>query len=137
MKKSFTLILALLCLLLCACTERPAAQPTQEPAAQPEVVETAEPAAEPVQPAAEPVQPTAEPVDPAQEAAPSAADTAKALEGESVDELIAAIGEPLSREDYAPSCLGDGEDGIWHYNGFDVYTYRVGDSESVYSVEIN
>lgn len=130
MKKSFTLILALLCLLLCACTEKPAAQPTAEPAAQPEVVETAEPAA----------QPTAEPAasaEPAQEAAPSAADTAKALEGESVDELIAAIGEPLSREDYAPSCLGDGEDGIWHYDGFDVYTYRVGDSESVYSVEIN
>ena len=131
MKKSFTLILALLCLLLCACTEKPAAQPTAEPAAQPEVVETAEPAAQPTQ------EPAAQPEEPAQEAAPSAADTAKALEGESVDELIAAIGEPLSREDYAPSCLGDGEDGIWHYDGFDVYTYRVGDSESVYSVEIN
>ena len=124
MKKSLSLILALLCLLLCACTEKPAAQPTLEPTAAPVAENTVEPVAE-----------TAAPV---VSAAPvpekSLFDTAKALEGESVEELIAAVGEPVSREDYAPSCLGDGEDGLWHYADFDVYTYREGESESVYAV---
>ena len=49
-------------------------------------------------------------------------------------DLIAVIGEPQSR-DYAPSCLGDGEDGLLVYDGFVVYTYREGDSEIVYDVE--
>ena len=40
-----------------------------------------------------------------------------------MDELIAAIGEPNS-SDYAPSCLGEGEDGNLYYDGFTVYTYR-------------
>lgn len=37
--------------------------------------------------------------------------------------LVAAIGEPSSTE-YATSCIGDGEDGIWYYDGFTVYTFR-------------
>lgn len=52
----------------------------------------------------------------------------------SVSELYALIGEPES-SDYAPSCLGDGEDGMLYYDGFIVYTYREGDEENVEYVE--
>ena len=51
-----------------------------------------------------------------------------------VAELYALIGEPDS-SDYAPSCMGDGEDGNLYYNGFVVYTYKEGNEESVYYVE--
>ena len=51
-----------------------------------------------------------------------------------LEDLIAVIGEPES-SDYAPSCLGDGEDGLLVYDGFVVYTYREGDSEIVFDVE--
>ena len=127
MKKYLSVLLALLCLLsLCACSGKEEPAPT--PAAETEVpVETETPAAPVETPAETPAEP--------EPAAPSAFELAKALEGESVDELLAAVGEPVSREDYAPSCLGDGEDGLWHYEGFDVYTYREGGSESVYAVE--
>ena len=52
----------------------------------------------------------------------------------SVDELFALIGEPES-SDYAPSCMGDGEDGNLYYEYFTVYTYREGDEETVVFVE--
>ena len=42
-------------------------------------------------------------------------------------------GEPLERN-YAPSCLGGGEDGELVYEGFTVYTYREGDRETVTDV---
>ena len=48
-------------------------------------------------------------------------------------ELIEALGEPLERN-YAPSCLGSGEDGELVYEGFTVYTYREGDRETVTDV---
>ena len=51
-----------------------------------------------------------------------------------IGELIAVIGEP-EYSDYAPSCLGEGEDGMLYYDGFIVYTYREGDVETVYDVE--
>lgn len=51
-----------------------------------------------------------------------------------VSELYAAVGQPNS-SDYAPSCIGDGEDGNLYYDGFTVYTYREGGSESVEYVE--
>lgn len=51
-----------------------------------------------------------------------------------VAELYAQIGEPESA-DYAPSCMGDGEDGMLFYDGFIVYTYREGDVETVCDVE--
>ncbi|MCR4905605.1 MAG: hypothetical protein K6A33_05940 [Clostridiales bacterium] len=51
-----------------------------------------------------------------------------------VEDLIAAIGEPEDR-DYAPSCMGSGDDGNLYYDGFIVYTYREGDSEVVIDVE--
>ena len=99
----------------------PTAAPTEEPAA-------TEPAA--TEPAAEPeeTEPAAEPED-------SLLETAKTFEGADVNELIAAIGEPES-SDYAPSCLGEGEDGNLYYDGFTVYTYRDTDgTETVNYVE--
>ena len=51
-----------------------------------------------------------------------------------VSELYALIGQPNS-SDYAPSCMGDGEDGNLYYDGFIVYTYKEGDTETVYFVE--
>ena len=53
---------------------------------------------------------------------------------QSVEDLIAVIGQPES-SDYAPSCLGDGDDGNLYYEGFTVYTYREGDEETVNYVE--
>ena len=68
----------------------------------------------------------------------SAADHLKALAesciDKSVQELYALIGEPESSE-YAPSCMVEGEDGALYYDGFVVYTTRVGDVETVYYVE--
>lgn len=60
-------------------------------------------------------------------------ETASAYIGKSVSSMIAAIGEPSGR-DYAPSCLGDGEDGELFYDGFTVYTYRVNGKETVQDV---
>ena len=125
MKKALTVLLAaLLALSLAACGDagtEPTAAPTEEPAA-------TEPAA--TEPAAEPeeTEPVAEPED-------SLLETAKTFEGADVNELIAAIGEPES-SDYAPSCLGEGEDGNLYYDGFTVYTYRDTDgTETVNYVE--
>ena len=111
MKKALTVLLAaLLALSLAACGDagtEPTAAPTEEPAA---------------------TEPAAEPED-------SLLETAKTFEGADVNELIAAIGEPES-SDYAPSCLGEGEDGNLYYDGFTVYTYRdVDGSETVNYVE--
>ena len=130
MKKALTVLLAaLLALSLAACGDagtEPTAAPTEEPAAtEPAATEPAatEPAAEP-----EETEPAAEPED-------SLLETAKTFEGADVNELIAAIGEPES-SDYAPSCLGEGEDGNLYYDGFTVYTYRDTDgTETVNYVE--
>lgn len=67
----------------------------------------------------------------------SAEDAKAAAEGcigSSVETLYQAIGYPTS-SDYAPSCLGDGEDGNLYYSGFVVYTFRSGGSETVSYVE--
>ena len=58
---------------------------------------------------------------------------AESMIGEEVSKLIEAIGEPKSA-DYAGSCLGPGEDGELHYDGFTVYTYKEGDSEIIQNV---
>ena len=78
-------------------------------------------------------EPEATPTPPAETEAPEEEDgglieTARTFEGAPVAELIEAIGEPVS-SDYAPSCLGDGEDGNLYYDGFTVYTYRDTDGE--------
>ena len=129
MKKLTCLLLALTLLLgLAACGEEPA-EVTEEPAA-----ESAEPAVEPsVAPEASEA-PAEESEAPAEEE-PSPLEAAKAFEGAPLEDLIAAVGEPLS-SDYAPSCLGEGEDGNLYYDGFTVYTYRdVDGSETVNYVE--
>lgn len=64
----------------------------------------------------------------------TALEKARGLIGQSVEELYAQVGEPLSAE-YAPSCLGDGDDGELVYDGFIVYTYREEGSELVEDVE--
>ena len=51
-----------------------------------------------------------------------------------VEELYDLIGQPES-SDYAPSCLGPGEDGNLYYDGFTVYTYRENGTETVRVVE--
>ena len=136
MKKLTCLLLALTLLLgLAACGEEPA-EVTEEPAAgsvEP-VEESAPPAEESVAPAEESEAPAEESEAPAEEE-PSPLEAAKEFEGAPLEDLIAAIGEPLS-SDYAPSCLGEGEDGNLYYDGFTVYTYRdVDGSETVNYVE--
>lgn len=128
MKKLTCLLLALTLLLgLAACGEEPA-EVTEEPAG------SAEPAVEPSAAPEESKAPAEESEAPAEEE-PSPLEAAKEFEGAPMEDLIAAIGEPLS-SDYAPSCLGEGEDGNLYYDGFTVYTYRdVDGSETVNYVE--
>ena len=129
MKKLTCLLLALTLLFgLAACGEEPA-EVTEEPAAG-----SVEPVEESAAPAEESVAPAEESEAPAEEE-PSPLEAAKEFEGAPLEDLIAAIGEPLS-SDYAPSCLGEGEDGNLYYDGFTVYTYRDTDgTETVNYVE--
>ena len=127
--KKITCLLLALALLLClaACGGEPAAD-AGEP-----VAESEEPVAESEEPVEESEEPVEESEAPAEEA--TLLETAKEFEGANLEDLIAAIGEPQS-SDYAPSCLGEGEDGNLYYDGFTVYTYRdVDGSETVNYVE--
>lgn len=135
MKKILTLILCFVLLLsLAAC----GGNTSDEPAAQPDVPVADTPVAD--EPADEPVADTPVADQPADEPAADE-DTAEDLVelartyiDKPIEELYAVIGEPQS-SDYAPSCLGDGDDGMLFYDGFIVYTYREGDTETVYDVE--
>lgn len=113
--------------------EKPAEQPaavTEAPAPKPEPKPAPKPAPEPEpEPAEKPA-----PVEEAPTPAAATADEASAYIGQDVSSLLSALGNPVSRT-YAPSCLGDGEDGELTYSGFTVYTYREGDSEKVQAVE--
>lgn len=69
------------------------------------------------------------------------AEEKKALATECIDQSVAVlyekVGQPVS-SDYVPSCLdpdGGAEDGELAYQGFIVYTYRKGDTETVVDVE--
>lgn len=73
-------------------------------------------------------QPTPEP-EPAQ---PTAAQASGYI-GSSASALEAALGSPSSKS-YSPSCMGEGEDGVWSYSGFTVYTYRENGVETVEAV---
>lgn len=129
--KKITCLLLALALLLClaACGGEPAAD-AGEPVAESEepVAESEEPVAESEEPVTESEAPFTGSEAPAEEATPL--ETAKEFEGANLEDLIAAIGEPQS-SDYAPSCLGEGEDGNLYYDGFTVYTYRDVDGTEV------
>ena len=77
------------------------------------------------------------PVDePAESSAPAENENKKLAEdliGEDVSKLYEAIGEP-NDSSYAGSCLGPGEDGELHYDGFTVYTYKEADSDIIQNV---
>ena len=70
---------------------------------------------------------TAEPAKPT-------ASQASGYVGSSASALESALGAPKSKS-YSPSCMGEGEDGIWTYDGFTVYTYKEGGSETVEAVQ--
>lgn len=124
-----------LTVLLSACGEpQSSVQPSEEQPDTSSPVEITSPSAEPSDSAAPsdsaPVTESA-----AEPSAPDAdlKELAMTFIDKSVEELIAAIGEPTG-SDYAPSCLGSGEDGELFYDGFSVYTYREGDTETVTDV---
>lgn len=110
----------------------------------PAPVQTSEPTAAPPAPSAVSTLPgsnlqTSAPQDSSEPA--SAVDEAKleaarACIKEDVSTLFDAIGEPMDSS-YAPSCLGPGEDGELYYEGFTVATYREGEKEIVWDVNIN
>ncbi len=121
-KIATVLLLAVMLLGLCACGSESAPAPAPEASTAPEItpVPAAEPAATP-EPSAEPEpEPSAEPESDPESDAKAAAE---ALVGADVSELYEAIGYPVSSS-YAPSCLGDGEDGELVYDGFTVYTFK-------------
>ena len=110
--------------------------PTATPAPQAETAQPPAPTEAPATPA-----PTEKPADPppAETAASEPPrneqlETAKTFVGKTTTELFAAVGMP-GESDYAPSCLGPGEDGNLYYDGFTVYTYRENGVETVRIVE--
>lgn len=70
---------------------------------------------------------------PAEPAKPTSSQ-ASGYVGSSASALESALGAPTSKS-YSPSCMGEGEDGIWTYDGFTVYTYKEGGSETVEAVQ--
>ena len=70
---------------------------------------------------------------PAEPAKPTASQ-ASGYVGSSASALESALGAPTSKS-YSPSCMGEGEDGIWTYDGFTVYTSKEGGSETVEAVQ--
>lgn len=114
------MILALACVLLvslCACSKTQ--QETPDTTATTAATTATEASTEPTKEAQQPADPKA---------------LAESCIEKPVSELYALIGQPNS-SDYAPSCMGDGEDGNLYYDGFIVYTYREGETESVHFVE--
>lgn len=153
-KTSFLLAGALsLSFLLAACGDGEASSPSPAGSSSPAVSAPAEPSPSALGPSdvEEPSSRAPESTDPAEPSAPAITESAavpstseptdsEALKelamtfiDKDVEELIAAIGEPTG-SDYAPSCLGSGEDGELFYDGFSVYTYREGDTETVQDV---
>ena len=135
MKKLIALLLAACLILgLCACGKTNPEKPDADPApSEPAVTDPApsEPVATDPAPS-EPEDTKPAPTDPAM----SAFELAQTCVDAPVEDLYALIGEPQSC-DYAPSCLNpeEGEDGNLYYDGFIVYTYREGDTETVSYVE--
>ena len=130
MKKSIAIWIGALCLtLLCACGE------TAEPAPETPAPDAQEAAAQTLPeeaPAAQPEAPAQEPEEAPEE--PSALETALTFVDQDAAALISAIGEPLETQ-YEASCSGPGDDGVWTYDGFTVYTYRENSVETIVDAE--
>lgn len=126
MKKIICLFLSLTVFLLSACGGTQASP--EAPAAEAPAV--SEPAAGKAPPAGmQSVLPGMETV----EQPSQAEELARSLIDQPLQLLTEQIGQPESAE-YAPSCLGSGEDGELRYDGFTVYTYREGDTEQIKEV---
>jgi len=67
-------------------------------------------------------------------AEPSALETALTFVDQDAAALVQAIGEPLETQ-YEASCSGPGDDGVWTYDGFTVYTYRENSVETIVDAE--
>ena len=145
MKQSAMILLLCMLVLLSACgaAETTGGKPSEAPAA----IETQPPETEKPAPAATPAAATEAPApaeappeetQPPETEEPAPVDekleTAKTFIGKTTPELFAAIGTPDS-SDYAPSCLGPGEDGNLYYESFTVYTYRENGVEKIRIVE--
>ena len=139
MKRIMISLMALALLaLLCACgeTEQTAAQ-TTAPAAE-EITE--EKAPETPEEAAAQELAREEREETIEEAAAEASEARSPLEtaltfvDHDAGELIAAIGEPQEKA-YEESCSGPGEDGIWTYDGFTVFTYLENGVETIIDAE--
>lgn len=139
MKRVMISLMALALLaLLCACgeTEQTAAQ-TTAPAAE-EITE--EKAPETPEEAAAQELAREEREETIEEAAAEASEAQSPLEtaltfvDHDAGELIAAIGEPQEKA-YEESCSGPGEDGIWTYDGFTVFTYLENGVETIIDAE--
>ena len=130
MKKSIAILMLTLCLaLLCACGE------TAEPAPETPAPDAQEAAAQTLPeeaPAAQPEAPAQEPEEAPKE--PSALETALTFVAQDAAALVQAIGEPLETQ-YEASCSGPGDDGVWTYDGFMVYTYRENGVETIVDAE--
>lgn len=110
---------------------KPESEPEAKPLPKPEPKPEAKPQPKPeTKPEAKP-QPKPEPTP--EPAKPTAAQASGYI-GSSASALEGAIGSPSSKS-YSPSCMGSGEDGIWTYSGFTVYTYRENGSETVEAVQ--
>ena len=137
MKKSIAILMLTLCLaLLCACGETAEPAPeTPAPDAQEAAAQTLpEASAQEPEEAAEQTDdaPAQEPEEAPKE--PSALETALTFVDQDAAALVLAIGEPLETQ-YEASCSGPGDDGVWTYDGFTVYTYRENGVETIVDAE--
>lgn len=146
--KPFSILLAALLLALCACsqTQPPASGPEPDSAAVAPTltpVPSAGPESAPPSDAPEPESESEPEAEPEPESEPAGADEedgadelkaiALGLVGADVSALYDAVGYPISSS-YAPSCLGDGEDGELVYDGFTVYTFKAASGGETVSV---
>ena len=88
----------------------------------------------PVKPNEPAAAPAPVPAAPEPEPAGPTAAQASVYIGGSASAMEGAIGSPNSKS-YSPSCMGEGEDGIWSYGSFTVYTYRENGTETVEAVQ--
>ena len=135
MKRIMISLMALALLaLLCACgeTEQTAAQ-TTAPAAE-EVTEEKAPEAPEEAIAQEPAEEEQEEAAAEASEERSPLETALTFVDHDAGELVAAIGEPQEKT-YEESCSGPGEDGIWTYDGFTVFTYLENGVETIIDAE--